>query len=79
VFVAWLGVGDPVLSGAYVRRAVQPDNVVVEEWRWVSSVGHQECIQDSIHISLPSQFEEAALEGVDKAFGPTILLGVVRW
>jgi len=42
-------------------------------------VSQQEYMQDFIHISLPSQFEEAALEGVDKAFGPSICLGVVRW
>jgi len=35
-------------------------------------VSQHECIQDFIHISLPSQFEEAALEGVDKAFDPSI-------
>jgi hypothetical protein len=32
----------------------------------------QECVQDFIHISLPSPFEEAALEGIDKAFGLSI-------
>jgi hypothetical protein len=35
-------------------------------------VSQQECIQYFIHTSLPSQFEEAAFEGVDEAFGPTI-------
>ena len=35
-------------------------------------VSQQECIRDFIHISLHSQFEEAAFESVDKAFGPSI-------
>ena len=42
-------------------------------------VSRQEYIQDFIYISFPSQFQEAALDDVDKAFGPSILLGVVRW
>jgi hypothetical protein len=44
---------------------------------WKSGVGchpvsQQECAQDFIHIPLPSQFVEAALEGIDEAFGSTI-------
>jgi len=35
-------------------------------------VSQQECIQDFIHISLFSQYEEAALEAFDRAFGPSI-------
>jgi len=63
--VAWSEEEYPVLTGAYVQRTVQQDNVVVEEW------SQQECIQDFIHISLPSQFEETTLD-VDKAFGQSI-------
>jgi hypothetical protein len=33
-------------------------------------LSQQECIQDVIHISLRSQFEERAVESVAKAFGP---------
>jgi hypothetical protein len=32
----------------------------------------EECIQGFIHVSLPSQVEEAALESADKAFGLAI-------
>ena len=35
-------------------------------------INQQECAQDFIHISFPSQSQEAALEGVDKAFGPSV-------
>jgi hypothetical protein len=35
-------------------------------------VSQQESIQEDIHISLSSQFEERALESVEKAFGPLI-------
>jgi hypothetical protein len=35
-------------------------------------VSQQECIQNFVHISFPCQFQEAALEEVDKAFGPSI-------
>ena len=72
LLVAWSEEEYPVLTGAYVQRTVQQDNVVVEEW------SQQECIQDFIHISLPSQFEETTLD-VDKAFGQSIWLGVVWW
>ena len=34
-------------------------------------VSQQECIEDFIHISLSSQFEETVLEGFDKEFGPS--------
>jgi hypothetical protein len=35
-------------------------------------VSQQECIQDVIHISTRSQFEEAALESVEKEFGSSL-------
>jgi hypothetical protein len=44
---------------------------------WKSGLGcrpvsQQECVKDCIHISLPSHFGEAALEGINEAFGSTI-------
>jgi hypothetical protein len=48
----------------------------VEEWRWVSSCKPPGmCPGFYPHLSPPPQFEEAAHEGVNEAFGPTIWLG----
>jgi hypothetical protein len=41
-------------------------------------VSQHEFIQDVNHTSTRSQFEELAFESVDKAFGPSLFLGVVR-
>jgi hypothetical protein len=68
-FVPRLEVEDPALYGSYVRRTVQKFKAVVRECCCASSSKPARMYSRCYQHFPRSQFEERALESVEKAFG----------